>query len=89
MKGFVSDPTSADLEGTAIEHPNLFVSVLEGDTPDETRPIFVSRDPAIIRAVAEAVAQRLTERQPVIRLAGDDEEREEASPAPDGTVIAP
>jgi hypothetical protein len=37
----------------------LFVSILKGPDPHHTRPVFASEDPALIRAVAEAVARQL------------------------------
>ena len=37
----------------------LYVSVLEGDGPEEMRPILMTRDPAILRAVADALIGRL------------------------------
>ncbi len=37
----------------------LFVSILEGNTVESTRSIFTTRDPDILRAVADAVARKI------------------------------
>ena len=38
---------------------SIYVSVLEGNTPDETRPILMTCDPVILSALADAVSRRL------------------------------
>jgi NaMN:DMB phosphoribosyltransferase len=59
----------------------LYVSVLEGDTPENTRSIFTSRDPDVLRAVADAVSRKIAEGVPcegsalrILGLVGDDED---------------
>lgn len=59
----------------------LYVSVLEGDTPENTRSIFTTRDPDILRAVAEAVSRKIEDGIPsesfawrTLDLVGDDED---------------
>jgi hypothetical protein len=37
----------------------LFLSILRGPNPHWTRPVFATEDPAIIRAVARALARQL------------------------------
>ncbi len=37
----------------------LFLSILRGETPTETKQLFVTEDQAIIRAVARALVRRL------------------------------
>jgi hypothetical protein len=37
----------------------LFLTILEGDSPQTARPLMASEDPAIVRAVARELARRL------------------------------
>jgi hypothetical protein len=37
----------------------LFLTILEGDSPQTARPLLASEDPAIVRAVARELAKRL------------------------------
>lgn len=41
--------------------PPIYLSVLEGETPESTRPIITTRDPQLIKAFGEAVRRRLQE----------------------------
>ena len=59
----------------------LYVSILEGDTPESTRSIFTTRDPDVLRAVADAVARKIeggipSERSPrrILDLVRDNED---------------
>ncbi len=45
----------------------LFLTILEGDSPDQTHPVIATEDPEIIRTVA---------RHLMIRLGLDDESRQ-------------
>ena len=38
----------------------VFLTVLEGSTPEDARPILATRDPAILRLVAQELHRRLT-----------------------------
>lgn len=37
----------------------LYVSILEGDRPEDTRPIITSNDPELVRAFTEALQRRV------------------------------
>ena len=37
----------------------LFLTILEGDSPDQTHPVIATEDPDIIRAVARHLMMRL------------------------------
>ena len=37
----------------------VFLTVLEGSTPSDAKPILATRDPAILRLVAEELSRRL------------------------------
>ncbi len=37
----------------------LFLTILEGDSPDQTHPVIATEDPEIIRAVARHLMMRL------------------------------
>lgn len=37
----------------------MFVSILEGDDPRTARPVLTTRDPAVLRSLADALAERL------------------------------
>ena len=37
----------------------MFVSVLEGETADDTHPILMTGDAAVLRAVADALSRRI------------------------------
>lgn len=58
----------------------LYLSLLEGNTPRSTKPLLTTSDPALIEAFVEAVRQRVAEgladgeARRVLRLL--DEERE-------------
>ena len=57
------------------------LEILEGDTPEGTRSIFTTRDPDVLRAVAEALARKIEGGIPIERsglrildLVRDDED---------------
>ena len=37
----------------------LFLTILEGDSPDQTHPVIATEDPEVIRAVARHLMMRL------------------------------
>ena len=69
--GLSQDPDAIhELEGHVKKRrSSVFVSVLEGETPEEMRPILMTRDSAILHALADAVRQRLltTESSQLVR----------------------
>lgn len=41
--------------------PEIYLSLMTGRSPEDTRPILITRDPALLRAFADAVRQRVEE----------------------------
>lgn len=39
--------------------PEIYLSLMTGRTPDETRPVLITRDPQLLRAFGEAVRRRV------------------------------
>ncbi|MCH7804770.1 MAG: hypothetical protein IH937_11880 [Acidobacteria bacterium] len=39
--------------------PRLFLTILEGDSPDKTHPVIATEDPEVIRTVARHLMMRL------------------------------
>lgn len=39
----------------------MFVSILEGDDPRTAKPVLMTRDPAVLRSLGDALAERLEE----------------------------
>lgn len=39
--------------------PEIYLSLMTGRSPEDTRPILITRDPALLRAFAAAVRQRV------------------------------
>lgn len=50
--------------------PEIYLSLMTGRSPEETRPILITRDPALLRAFVDAVRQRVEN-----GLAGDEARR--------------
>lgn len=40
---------------------SVYVSIMEGDSPESIRPILTTRDPEILRAVSRAIERRIEE----------------------------
>lgn len=40
---------------------SVYVSIMEGNSPESIRPILTTRDPAILRAVSRAIERRIRE----------------------------
>lgn len=38
---------------------SVYVSIMEGDSPESIRPILTTRDPKILRAVSRAIERRI------------------------------
>lgn len=61
---------------------DLYLSLVAGPSPEEARPILITRDPALLRAFGEAIRQRVenglagSEAARVLRLL--DEESDDA-----------
>jgi hypothetical protein len=59
----------------------LFVTVLEGRTPEDARPILAIRDHKILAAVRAMISERLTE-APVERVVSLSKQRTKVVPHP-------